>query len=117
MGADDQLMSAPCPHNNDPLTCVLCNTPPPDQAVITEALTRLGNYITTCARDWSDYHADAWIYGLFCGWECETDHDHDVCTDAMEEVATMHGWADETVARLRRYRAAIAALQNTAVTR
>lgn len=82
-----------------------------DQA---EALYRLGNYISTCARDWSEYHADAWIWGLFCGWDCEDQHQHsDACCDggAMTEVAETHAWDEATVTRLRRYRAAIAATQ------
>lgn len=88
-----------------------------DDLILTEALDRLGNYIATCSRDWGTYHADAWIWGLFCGWDCEQhDHEHDdVCggDGAMEEMAREHRWDDDTVARLRRYRAAIRAVQET----
>jgi hypothetical protein len=43
------------------------------------------------SRDWSVDKNDAWIYGIVCGWN-----------DAIVDVAKVHGWADETVARLQR---------------
>lgn len=54
-------------------------------------------------RDWSLYDRDAWTYGIVCGWSDEP--------GAMEEVAALHGWDAETVARLERlHRAYDAAL-------
>lgn len=93
----------------------------PDRLVLTEALDRLGNYIATTARDWSAYHADAWIWGLFCGWDCETDHAHDnVCgggtgSAAMDDMAGRHGWDTDTVTRLRRYRTVIRSVQENSL--
>jgi hypothetical protein len=94
------------------------SAPDDPDLTLSEALNRLGNYIATTGRDWAIYHADAWIWGLFCGWECEDGdepsghvHDDDLCVNAMVEMAERHGWSEETVARLRRYRATIRAVQ------
>jgi hypothetical protein len=91
-----------------PLPCVVIRWR--RRAVLREALSRCGSMMATDPRDWAVEHRDAWLYGLFCGWDCEDDHTHDdVCGDgaAMREIAARHGWADETVARLRAYRTAI----------
>lgn len=67
----------------------------------------LRNTLAFDPRDWSLNKRDAWLYGIILGWseEPETGDPDNVggtlCT-AMEEVATMHGWTDEDVARLRR---------------
>jgi hypothetical protein len=64
-------------------------------------------------RDWSQYKRDAWTYGVIVGWTCEDQHDHDdICgaDDALNQVVRQHGWLPEDVARLKTYRAAIAAL-------
>lgn len=81
-----------------------------------EAFKRLGDMMATDSRDWGLDRGDAWLYGLFCGWDCEDDHEHDdVCggEDAMIEVGAQHGWSEEDIARLRRYRAEVAELQAT----
>lgn len=88
-----------------------------EELTLSEALNRLGNYIATTGRDWAIYHADAWIWGLFCGWDCEdgdepSGHVHDDdCGAAMIEVADLQGWSQDTVERLRRYQATIRAVQ------
>lgn len=72
----------------------------------------LARMMSTASRDWGEYAPDAWLYGVFVGWDCEDEHEHDdICggTAAMEEMAARHGWSPETVARLRRYRAAVLA--------
>jgi hypothetical protein len=83
--------------------------------VLTEALDRLGGMMATDARDWGLSPRDAWTYGLFCGWDCEDDHEHDwVCghgDEAMKEIARKHGWNDDDVARLRQYREAVRSIQ------
>ncbi|TXS16063.1 hypothetical protein EAO71_35140 [Streptomyces sp. ms191] len=64
-------------------------------------------------RDWGQYKRDAWTYGVIVGWGCEERHDHDdICgaDDALKEITTRHRWLPEDVARLKTYRAAIAAL-------
>ena len=40
-------------------------------------------------RDWSKDSRDAWLYGLIVGWG-----------DALEEVASRHGWNQEHRDRL-----------------
>jgi hypothetical protein len=50
--------------------------------------------IATHSRDWSSGEKDAWVYGIVCGWG-----------NAISDVQEMHGWSDETVARLKRLRA------------
>lgn len=80
-----------------------------------EALFRLSGALATDSRDWGRDSLDAWLWGLLCGWDCEDhlvwpDHEHDEhCADggAMREVAARHGWSDDDVARLRRYRLAL----------
>lgn len=86
--------------------------------VLSEALDRVGGLMATNSRDWGMDRGDAWLYGLFCGWDCEEkfdDPEHD-CTDlddicegqsAMLAVARRWMWTRDDVARLRRYRAAI----------
>jgi hypothetical protein len=72
----------------------------------------LERMMATSSKDWGEYGPDAWLYGLFVGWDCEQAHEHDdVCEDgaAMQEMVERHGWSPETVARLRRYRAAVLA--------
>jgi len=84
--------------------------PPP--ADLTEALTSLRRTLAFDSRDWAKDRADAWLYALLCGWGCEEDHQHDdICggDTALEEVAHLHGWNEETVDRARRLRRAIAA--------
>jgi hypothetical protein len=81
--------------------------------VMADALRRAGAMMTSDSRDWARDRSDVWLYGLLVGWECEEQHEHDeVCggDDGLREVAALHGWDEETVARLRRYRAAIAAV-------
>jgi hypothetical protein len=55
-------------------------------------------------RDWAANRHDAFLYGLFRGWDCELDHAHDAQCPLMAPVAQAHGWDDDFVARLRRLR-------------
>jgi hypothetical protein len=84
-------------------------------ATIREALDRCESMMATDPRDWGTLRRDAWLYGLFCGWDCEENHEHDdLCGDgdAMREIANQHGWSEQDVARLRCYRAAIHSFLN-----
>ena len=77
------------------------------------ALDGLHTLIATSSRDWGTYRVDAWIWAVLCGWDCEEEHEHDeLCEDgeAMEEMAARHGWDADTVAKARRYRAAVRAV-------
>lgn len=79
---------------------------------LAEVFESLDRVLTSSSRDWGEYWADAWLYGVLTGWDCETPHEHDdVCGDggAMRELTQKHGWDDEAVSRLRRYRAAVRA--------
>jgi hypothetical protein len=78
-------------------------------APLIEVFESLARVLTSSSRDWGEYWADAWLYGVLVGWGCEDAHGHDdVCGGdaAMRGMAAKHRWDDETVARLRRYREA-----------
>ncbi|GAB2731578.1 hypothetical protein [Streptomyces bullii] len=86
-------------------------TQPQQDETLAAALDGLHTLIATSSRDWGQYRVDAWIWAVLCGWDCEqTEHD-DTCTHgALEEMQERHGWDDATVAKARRYRAAVRAL-------
>jgi uncharacterized protein YdcH (DUF465 family) len=78
-----------------------------DLAAMFEGLERL---IATSSRDWGTYRVDAWLWAVLVGWDCKKAHEHDgLCDDggAMADMAERHGWDEETVAKARRYRAAV----------
>ncbi|MFE2712277.1 hypothetical protein ACFXKI_09870 [Streptomyces mirabilis] len=75
----------------------------------------LHHLLATSSRDWGTYRVDAWLWAVLCGWDCEQDEHDDTCTHgALEETAAMHGWDDATVAKARRYRAAVRAITEPA---
>lgn len=77
-----------------------------------EGLARL---IATSSRDWGVYRVDAWLWAVLVGWDCEqAEHDESCTHGAMEEMQQLHGWDDETVAKARRYRAAVRAVVEAA---
>ncbi|MDX3343424.1 hypothetical protein PV409_36305 [Streptomyces sp. ME02-6979.5a] len=79
--------------------------------VLAAALDELGTLIATSSRDWGTYRVDAWIWAVLVGWDCEQNVHDETCTHgALEETAAMHGWDAATVAKARRYRAAVRAL-------
>ena len=67
---------------------------------LSEALGSVRRIVTADPRDWTVNRHDAFIYGLFRGWD-----------DAEMErsVAARHGWNAEFVARLHRLQAAVTA--------
>ncbi|GFH36604.1 hypothetical protein [Streptomyces pacificus] len=68
----------------------------------------LGNLLATSSRDWGTYRVDAWLYAVILGWDCEEATHNETCAHgAMEEMAALHGWDADTVAKARRYRAAV----------
>lgn len=74
-------------------------------------LDGLHTLIATSSRDWQTYRVDAWIWAVLCGWDCEQAEHDETCTHgALAETAAMHGWDDATVAKARRYRAAVRAV-------
>lgn len=86
-----------------------------DHRTLAAALDGLHTLIATSSRDWQTYRVDAWLWAVLCGWDCEQDEHDDTCTHgALEETAAMHGWDADTVAKARRYRAAVRALTDTA---
>lgn len=90
----------------------------PDTETLAAALDGLHTLIATSSRDWGTYRVDAWLWAVLVGWDCEEAHEHDELCDqgaAMAEVQRMHGWDDDTVAKARRYRAAVRALTAPAV--
>jgi hypothetical protein len=76
-------------------------------ADLREALDSARRIMVGDRRDWSAERHDAFLFGLFRGWECEQDHDHGPECTAMDEVADRHGWNAEFRARLRRLRRAV----------
>ena len=64
-----------------------------------ETLSSLSRTVAFAPGDWTERRADAWVYGILVGWDDDE--------DALQELAEQHGWSEEQVARLRRYRAAI----------
>ncbi|MYR84042.1 hypothetical protein GTY41_03560 [Streptomyces sp. SID685] len=73
-------------------------------------LNDLAQKLVHDSRDWAVYRFDAWLYGIFVGWDCEKAHEHDeTCDngDAMQDVAGRHNWGPDTVARLRRARSSV----------
>lgn len=65
------------------------------------ALHSLENALCFSSRDWSRYRVDAWIYGIIVGWSDES----------LEELAPIHGWCPDTVAKLKARRAEFEALK------
>ncbi|WP_393057688.1 hypothetical protein [Streptomyces sp. LN549] len=83
-------------------------TTPADRQTLAAALDGLHTLIATSSRDWQTYRVDAWIWAVLCGWDCEqAEHDGTCTHGALEETAAMHGWDSATVAKARRYRAAV----------
>ncbi|MFI9012620.1 hypothetical protein ACIGZI_01140 [Streptomyces griseus] len=86
-----------------------------DTATLAAALGGLGTLIATSSRDWGTYRVDAWIWAVLVGWDCEQNVHDETCTHgALEDTAAMHGWDAATVAKARRYRAAVRALTTPA---
>ena len=84
-----------------------------EPAPLVEVFESLARVLTTSSRDWGAYWADAWLYGVLVGWDCEEAHEHDGAwcggDAATRGMAEQHGWSEDAVARLRRYRAAVRA--------
>ncbi|MET9190705.1 hypothetical protein ABZX63_36385 [Streptomyces tendae] len=89
-------------------------TQPVDLPALAAALDGFATLLATSSRDWGVYRVDAWLYAVICGWDCEqTEHDATCTHGALEEMAELHGWDDATVAKARRYRAAVRTLIET----
>lgn len=70
--------------------------PWPHPTPITDAGQSLKNAIACHSRDWSTHPRDAWIFGIVCGWDGDSDSD---CFSSLQKE---HGWIDEAVVRLKR---------------
>jgi hypothetical protein len=93
-------------------------TQQPETQALAPMLEGLHRLLATSSRDWGQYAPDAWLWAVLCGWDCEEGHAHDGdCDGAMAEIAAKHGWGDDTVAKARRYRAAVRALTEPAAVR
>ena len=74
-----------------------------------EGLQRL---LATSSRDWGEYRVDAWLWAVLLGWDCEEDVHNETCVHGiMAEMQQVHGWDDAAVAKARRYRAAVRAVE------
>jgi hypothetical protein len=74
-----------------------------------EALSSAERIMRGDPRDWAANRHDAFLFGLFRGWDCENEHEHDAQCPQMASVALAHGWDDDFVARLRRLRKGVRA--------
>lgn len=82
-----------------------------ERATLALVFEGFGKLLATSSRDWQPYRVDAWLYAVVLGWDCEQATHTDWCTHgALEETAEMHGWDAATIAKARRYRAAVRAL-------
>ncbi|WP_329126126.1 hypothetical protein [Streptomyces sp. NBC_01353] len=78
-------------------------------AGVHNTLLVLRSRMKTNSRDWAATEDDAWLYAVLMGWDCEQQHDHtDDCARLLQEVAAKHGWSEDRVARIRKFRAALA---------
>jgi hypothetical protein len=75
-----------------------------------EALDSAERIMRGDRRDWAANRHDAFLFGLFRGWDCEIDHTHDDQCPDMATVAQAHGWDEDFVARLRRLRGGVRAV-------
>ena len=90
-------------------------TQQPEAHPLAQMFEGLHHLLATSSRDWSVYRVDAWLWAVLCGWDCEQAEHDDTCTHgALEETAAMHGWDAATLAKARRYRAAVRALTEPA---
>lgn len=63
------------------------------------ALGLLTSLVATNSRDWGRDRGDARLYAIICGWDGDPDDPAD--EGAWAELAEAHGWASETVRKLR----------------
>jgi hypothetical protein len=75
-------------------------TLPSNESDLAEALTSVRRIVGADPRDWTVNRHDAFIYGLFQGWDDP---------EAERSVAAKHGWNEEFLARLHRLQAAVSA--------
>jgi hypothetical protein len=87
-------------------------------AAVRDVLERVQHVMTTSATDWSAHNAEAQLWGVFVGWECDAvdpDGDpvcedpggHDRCDESLMIMRRRFGWSDAQIAVLRRYRGVI----------
>lgn len=110
----------PCPTiaalNQPAVVAAVAGEEPADETQTLAAMFEgLHTLLATSSRDWGTYRVDAWLWAVLCGWDCEQDEHDETCTHgALEEMQQQHGWDDEAVAKARRYRAAVRAIENRA---
>jgi hypothetical protein len=68
------------------------------QADLNDALMSVRRIVSADPRDWAANRHDAFLFGVFRGWD-----------DAADEaaVAARHGWNEEFVTRLHRLQTAV----------
>lgn len=69
-----------------------------DEATLESALDYLHQVLVFSSTDWAGDHDSARIYAIVVGWG----------PSMMASLASKYGWNEETVERLRLFRAAIA---------
>lgn len=79
-----------------------------------EVLANAHNVMATSATDWGRHAGEAWLYGVFVGWECDQPCEEfwgraHRCDESLLIMVRRHGWSDAQVARLRELRAIVRA--------
>lgn len=62
------------------------------------------------SKDWALEKEDAWLYGIVVGWDADDPDDPDD-SSCMLELQRHHGWSDEAIVKLRRFRQEWLAIQ------
>ena len=76
-------------------------------ADLVEALDSARRIMLGDSRDWAADRHDAFLFGVFRGWDCEVAHAHGPGCPSIEAVAARHAWDAAFVRRLRRLRGAV----------
>jgi hypothetical protein len=74
---------------------------------LVEALSSMHRLVSRDPRDWAVDRHDAFIYGLFVGWDCDADHEHIECRERAAAIAERHNWDGDFVSRLHRLHVAV----------
>lgn len=86
-------------------------------AGISDALASAHSTMAFSSADHGAEQDRAWLYGLFCGWDCDDhlrnpEHVHNEdCDSAMPEVAERFSWSAEAVEQLRAMHEAVVTVE------
>lgn len=81
-----------------------------DLADLRAALKSAHQTMVFSSNDWSTARDFAWLYGIFVGRDNNDPDDADGY-DSLAELAARFGWTEQQVERLKRFRAAVEAVE------